>query len=46
MVNRVVGLQPISVTVMNEREVIIELKEDDPIIEVSQLIPGLASWEG
>ena len=30
----------------NEREAIIELKEDDPIIKVSQLILGLASWEG
>ena len=33
-------------TILNEREVIVELKEDDPVIEVSQLIPGLASWEG
>ena len=46
MVNRVVGVQLLSVTVMNEREAIVELKEDNPIIKVSQLIPGLASWEG
>ena len=31
---------------MNEKEVIAELKEDDPIINVLQLIQGLASWEG
>ena len=31
---------------MNEREVIVELKECDPIIKVSQVIPGLVSWEG
>ena len=46
MVNRVVGDQPLGVTVINEREAIVELKEDDPIVEISQLIPGLASWEG
>ena len=46
MVNRVEGVQPLGVTVMNEREAIIELKEDDPLIKVSQLILGLASWEG
>ena len=37
MVNRIVGVQPLSVSVMNEREVIVELKEDNPITEVSQL---------
>ena len=46
MVNRVLGVQPLGVTIMNEREEIVELKEDDPIIKVSQLIPGLAFWEG
>ena len=33
-------------TAVNEKEAIVELKEDDPVIEISQLIPGLASWEG
>ena len=46
MVNRVAGIQPLAVTVMNEREAIVELKDDNPIIQVSQLIPGLTSWEG
>ena len=46
VVNRVAGVQPLGVTIMNEREVIVELKEDHPIIKASQLIPGLASWEG
>ena len=31
---------------MNERRSMVELKEDDPIIDVSQLIQGLVSWEG
>ena len=26
---------------MNDREVIVELREEDPVDEVSQLIPGL-----
>ena len=46
MTDRVAGNQPLSVTIVNEKEVIVELKEDDPIIDVSQLIQGLASWEG
>ena len=46
IVNRVVGAQPLGVTIMDEREAVVELKEDDPIIEVSQLIPRLTSWEG
>ena len=46
MVNRIVGVQPVGVTVMNEREAIVEQKEDGPIMKVSQLIPGFASWEG
>ena len=46
MINRVVGVQPLSVTIVNEKKVIVELKEDDPIMEVSQLIPGLASRDG
>ena len=33
-------------TIVNQREAIVELKEDDPIIGVSQLIQGLTSWEG
>ena len=33
-------------TIVKEKEVIIELKDDDPIIEVSWLIPELASSEG
>ena len=45
MIDRVAGVQPLSVTIMNERESMVELKEDDPIIDVSQLIQGLASWE-
>ena len=46
MINRVVGVQSLSVTTVNEKEAIVNLKEDDPIIEVSQLIPGFTSWEG
>ena len=46
MVNKVKGVQPLGVSVMNERGAIVELREEDPIIEVSQLIPGLMSWEG
>ena len=46
MIDRVAGVQPLGVTIVNEREAIAELKEDDPIINVSQLIQGLASWEG
>ena len=46
MVNRIVGAQPLGVTVMNEREAIVVLKEGNPVIKVSQLIPGLASWGG
>ena len=46
MINRVVAVQPLGVTIGNKKEAIVELKEDKPIIEVSQLIPGLASWEG
>ena len=46
MIERVAWVQPTSVTIVNENEVIVELKEDDPIVDVSQLIQGLASWEG
>ena len=46
IVNIVAGVEPLSVTVMNEREVILELREEDPIIVVSWLIPGLMSYEG
>ena len=46
MIGRVAGVQPLSVTVVNEKEVTVELKEDDPIIDASQLIQGLAFWEG
>ena len=46
MINRVMGAQPLSVTIVNEKEAIVEMKEDDPIMEVSQLIQWLAFWEG
>ena len=46
MIGRVAGLQPLSVTIVNYKEAIVELKEDDPLIDVSQLIQGLASSEG
>ena len=46
MIDRVAGVQCLSVTIMNEKEEIVELKEDDSIIHVLQLIQGLASWEG
>ena len=46
MINRIAGAQPQVVTVMNERDVIVELREEDAVVEVSQLIPGLMSWEG
>ena len=44
--DKVAGVQPLSVTVVNEKEAIVELKEDNPVIDISQLIQGLASWEG
>ena len=43
MTDRVAGVQPLSVTIMNERESMVELREDYPIISISQLIQGLAS---
>ena len=46
MIDKVAGVQPLNVTIMNKREAIVELREDDPTIDVSQLIQGLASWEG
>ena len=46
MIDRVAGVQALSVTIVNEKEAIVELKENDPIIDISQLIQGLASWEG
>ena len=46
MIDRVAGVQPLRVTIINEKEAIVEMKEDDPIIDVSQLIQGLAFWEG
>ena len=44
MIDRVAGVQLLSVTILNERESMVELKEYDPIIDVSQLIQGLESW--
>ena len=35
MVKRVAVIQPLGVTIMNEREAFVELKEDGSIIEVS-----------
>ena len=35
MIDRVGGVQPLSVTVVNERETIVELREDDLIIDIS-----------
>ena len=35
MVNRVMGVQPLGVTVVTEREAIVEQREEDLIIEVS-----------
>ena len=32
MVDRVAGVQPFSMTIMTEREAMVELREDDPII--------------
>ena len=46
MVNRIALVQPLGVTVMNERDVIVELREEDAVGEVSQLMPGLTSWKG
>ena len=46
MIDRVAGVQPFTVTVVNEREAVVEAREDSPIIDVSQLIQELASWEG
>ena len=45
-IDRVAGVQLLSVTIMNERESMVELREDGPIIDASQLIQGLASQEG
>ena len=45
-IDHVAGVQPLSVIIMNEIESMVELREDDPIIDVSHLIQGLASWEG
>ena len=42
----VAGVQPFNVTIVNERESVVELREDNHIIDVSALIQGLASWEG
>ena len=41
MIDRVVVVQTLSVTIVNKREAVVELKDDDPIIDVSQLIQGL-----
>ena len=46
MIDRVAGVQPLSVMIVNEKEAIVELKKEDPIIDVSQLIQGLTSWKG
>ena len=46
IVDRIVGVQPLGVTVMNERDAVVELREEDPIVEVFQLMHRLASWEG
>ena len=46
MIDKVAGVQPLSVTIMNEREAVVDLREDNPIIDVSQLMQGLLSWEG
>ena len=46
MIDRVARVQPLSVTILNEKESIVDLKEEDPITHVSQLIQGLASLEG
>ena len=45
MIDRVAGVQPLSVAIVNERDSMVALKEDYPIINVSRLIQGLASWE-
>ena len=31
---------------MNERDAIVDLREADPMVEVFQLLHGLAAWEG
>ena len=46
MVHRIAGVQPLGVTTMNEWDAIVELREEDLIVEVFQLMHGLASWEG
>ena len=46
MIDRVAGVQPLSVTIVNVNEAIVQFKEDDLIISVSQLIQGLMSWKG
>ena len=46
MIDKIAWDQPLCVTIRNKREAIVELKEDDPIINVLQLILGLASCKG
>ena len=43
MTDRVAGVHPLSVTIVNKKEAIVQLKEDDPIIDVSCVISSKRS---
>ena len=46
MLHEVTEVIPKEVAVMNDQEVVMEFKEDTPIIEVSKAIHGLLHWGG
>ena len=44
MLHDITGVVPKEVMVMNDQEVMMELEEDTPMIEVSKAIHGLFHW--
>ena len=44
MLHEIAGVIPKEVVIMNDQEVVMEFKEDTPMIEVSKAVHGLFHW--
>ena len=46
MLHEVAGVVPKEEVIMSDQEVIVELEEETPMMEVSRAIQGLFHWDG
>ena len=46
MIHEIMGVIPRGVVILTEQEVVFEIEDESPIIEVSKAVQGLFHWGG